>query len=361
MKQKARTVIGCLLVLFILAILLIETASAQEKKSITLNYAVVFPPTGVYAEGIKWWAGEVNKRTEGSLTIKIHWGGALARSMEMAEAVRTGTADIGDTVWAPYLPEKLPMHIIADYAIPFHRKPLASWLAVEQLAKEFPEFDGELAANNMRRLTYYGVGNPHLITRKEIRTIGDLKGMKIRCSGKIHPNVLKAVGVVPMFIPSAEAYDALHKGVVDGSTCTSQWAVDYKYYEAARYLTKVGLGGDPGMGAMINLDVWKKLPKQIQEVLLKLREEYPIVYAEADYKQTEMSYPILTNAGVKIVDPPASELETWKNLPQVKALPEEWAKFAADKAKVPLSRTNEILKRYGELREKFGKLYPKEW
>jgi TRAP-type C4-dicarboxylate transport system substrate-binding protein len=336
-------------------------APAEKDKPIHLNFAAIFPPTGSPAQGIEWWVKEVNKRTEEAVNIKVHWGGTLARSMEMAEAVRTGTADIGDTVWSPYFPEKFALHSIGDHPVPFIDKPLASWLAAEEVSKEFPEFEKELAANNMKRLTYWGVGNVHIISRKPIRKMEDLKGLKVRCSGKLHPVQLKAVGAVPIFIPSVEAFDALQKGVIDASTCTGRWAIDYKYFEAAKYFTKIGMGGDPGQGAMINLDVWNKLPQRTQEVLLKLRDEYPIVYEELDYQETEKAYKTFRKTGVQIIDFPRADLETWKKLPQMNTLSTDWIKFVVEKRGLPESRVSEILRRYKELLEKFSKQYPREY
>jgi len=364
MNNKRFLILGgnVFLALALIAVLFSATI-ARAEKPIQLNYAFYGTSIGAVAKTINWWTNEVNKRTFGAVEIKVHWGGTLARVMEMVEAVRTGTADIGDSVWTPYFPERFRLMGIGDFPVPFLDKPLAMWLATEQLTKEFPEFEKELEAVNMKRLTYYGNANIQLISRRPVRKLSDLKGLKVRCSGKLHPRLLKAVGAVPIFIPSSEAFDGLQKGVIDATTCTALWALDYKYHEtAAKYFTNVGLGGDPGEGAMMNLDVWNKLPKDVQDVFMRLREEYPRVHEERLYRETrERGYKTLRDAGVEIIDFSKADREIWKSKPVCEKQGKEWVEVVAKARGMSKARVRKILDRYIELNEAFGKIYPREF
>lgn len=356
--KKLLTLIGSVCLILVLAampFLAACPAPAEEEPTIELSYAIDEPSVGATAEFINWWADEVNKRTGGAVTIKVYWGGSLATAMEITDAVRTGTVDIGDMVWGPYFPEKFPLREIGDYPIPFLDHPLAFWKASEQLQEEFPEFNEELAANNMKELTYYGVANIHVISRKPLRSLEDFEGLKVRCAGPLHTKLLEAVGAVPMFKPSVEAFDALQKGVMDASTCTARWSVDYHYNEVAKYFTQIGLGGDANMGAMINLDVWNELPESVQQVFMELREEFPAVVEETYYKWTlEDAYPALEEAGVEIIDLPQSDIETWKSLPVCEELRGEWTQLVLEvHPELSQSRVDEILSRYLELYAQF--------
>jgi TRAP-type C4-dicarboxylate transport system substrate-binding protein len=79
---------------------------------INLSYAWFQPPIGSNADAIKWWVSEVEKRTQGAVTIKVYWAGTLAKTGEIPEAVRKGTADIGDTVWGTAFPEQFGLYSI---------------------------------------------------------------------------------------------------------------------------------------------------------------------------------------------------------------------------------------------------------
>jgi len=362
-KKRLLTLFGNACLLLTLIVVLFSAANARAANPIELNYAFYGPSVGGEADTIKWWAKEVNIRTGGAVTIKVHWGGSLARVMEMLEAVKTGTADIGDSVWTPYFPERFRLMGIGDFPVAFLSKPLAMWLSNMQVSKEFPEYEKELKAVNMKRLTYYGDGNINLISRKPIRKLKDFKGLKVRCSGKLHPRLLKAVGAVPIFIPSAEAFDGLQKGVIDATTCTVGWALDYKYIETpAKYFTKIGLGGDPSSGAMMNLDVWNGLPQSVKEVFMRLRDEYPVHHEEGLYHETTgEGFERMKKAGVEIIDFPKADKEIWKSKPVVNQLGKDWIKVVAKERNLSEARVTKILNRYIELNEAYGKIYPRDF
>ena len=350
--------------LAVLCILLIAVPSvwSSSSKPMELSHAWFQPPHTTDSLIIKWWADEVGKRTKGMVTIKIYWGGTLAGPREIAEAVRMGTADMGCTVWGAYHPQQFSLYLINDWPVPFQKKPLAFWKTTEQLSKEFSEeFDAMLAANNVKRLTYFGIGNTHIISKKPIYSIADFKGLKIRCSGPLHTTLLKAVGAAPINIPVMAAYDALQKGVMDGSVSSIDFMYWFKLYEPCKYFTTVGMGGSPNTGTMINLDVWKKLSPDIQQVLRELREEFPEYAANTQAKDTAAAYKAMEENGVKIIELPAAELEAWKNMPAVKELPQKWMGAVSKWSKLPKTKLTEMLERYKKVYSDYSERFPLEW
>ena len=112
---------------------------------------------------------------------------------------------------------------------------------------------------------------------------------------------------------------------------------------------------------MINLDVWNKLPQNVQRVFLELREEYPLFVAKLQQEEAKVCYKYLEEMKVKIIDLPAADIETWKNLPAVKNLSEDWIKHMVKQTKVSEPRLREMLLRYTGLYTEFSKQYPIEW
>ena len=366
-KTKLSAVIGNIWVIVALAVLCSLFMAApsvwsSSSKPIELSYAWFQPPHTTDSQGIKWWADEVEKRTKGMVTIKIYWGGTLAGPREIAEAVRMGTADMGCTVWGAYHPQQFSLYLINDWPVPFQNKPLAFWMATEQLSREFSaEFDAMLEANNVKRLTYFGIGNTHIISKKPINSLADFQGLKIRCSGPLHTTLLKAVGAAPINIPVMAAYDALQKGVMDGSVSSIDFMYWFKLYEPCKYFTLVGMGGSPNAGTMINLDVWKKLSPDIQQVFMALREEYPKYAANAQAKDSEAAYKAMEENGVIVKKLPATELEAWKNLPLVKELPGNWMGAVSKWSKLPETKLKQMLTQYKKLYSDYSERYPLEW
>jgi TRAP-type C4-dicarboxylate transport system substrate-binding protein len=86
---------------------------------------------------------------------------------------------------------------------------------------------------------------------KPIRTLDDMKGMKIRTPSAAQSAQLEALGAVPIDMPANQIYNALDRGVVDATMIPVSGAIDFKLIEVARYFTlNAPLGRSPFLVAM---------------------------------------------------------------------------------------------------------------
>ena len=104
--------------------------------------------------------------------------------------------------------------------------------------------------------------------RKEINTVEDLKGLKMRIGG-FPGRVLQKLGAVPQQIAAGDIYPALEKGTIDAA----EWVGPYDdeklgFYKVAPYYYYPGWweGGSMLM-AFVNQDKWNALPKHYQAIL----------------------------------------------------------------------------------------------
>ena len=104
--------------------------------------------------------------------------------------------------------------------------------------------------------------------RKEIKTVDDLKGLKMRIGG-FAGRVLQKLGVVPQQIAGGDIYPALEKGTIDAA----EWVGPYDdeklgFYKVAPYYYYPGWWeGGSMLFAFVNLDKWNALPKAYQAIL----------------------------------------------------------------------------------------------
>jgi TRAP-type mannitol/chloroaromatic compound transport system substrate-binding protein len=104
--------------------------------------------------------------------------------------------------------------------------------------------------------------------RKEIKTVADLSGLKMRIGG-IAGQVLQKVGVVPQQLAGGDIYPALEKGTIDAA----EWVGPYDdeklgFQKVAKYYYYPGFWeGGPTVHAFTNLDKWNSLPKNYQAIL----------------------------------------------------------------------------------------------
>lgn len=150
----------------------------------------------------------------------------------------------------------------------------------------------------------------HWMLKKELHK-ADFSGLKLR-SVTVHNAFAKALGAATVQLPPAEIYSSLEKGVVDGAVWPMMGALDYKWYEVAKFQLR------PGYGYMVelllmNLDSWKRLPKDMQDFLVnetqKMENEgYEILTAKQKEEEAK-----LVSLGMKLNVLPPAEAEKYLN------------------------------------------------
>ena len=83
--------------MLVAAWLVVLVGSPTSARSETIEFAVWFSDRDFYADHVRKWASEIDKRTEGRVKIKLHFSGALVAAKETVNAVRTGAAGGGTT------------------------------------------------------------------------------------------------------------------------------------------------------------------------------------------------------------------------------------------------------------------------
>ena len=122
--------------------------------------------------------------------------------------------------------------------------------------------------------------------RKEIKTVADCKGIKMRIAG-LGGEIQAMLGMVPQQIPGGDIYPALEKGTIDAA----EWVGPYDdeklgFYKVAKYYYFPGWW-EPGpmIHFFVNKDAWAKLPKEYQEAFTAAAYEANItMLAEYDDK-----------------------------------------------------------------------------
>ena len=70
-----------------------------------------------------------------------------------------------------------------------------------------------------------------MISTKKVNTVEDFKGLRIRTPGVIQNDVCDALGIVPISMPYAEVYDAIQRGVVDGTFGPQCSILEHNFHE----------------------------------------------------------------------------------------------------------------------------------
>ncbi len=222
-----------------------------------------FPGLGMAPENV---ATRVEAASRGRLKIKVYGGGELVPAFEVFDAVSRGTVEMGHG--ASYYHKGKVDAAQFFTAIPFGmtNTELNGWLyyggGLELYRELYEPFN----------LVPFPTGNTGVQMggwfNKEINTIGDLKGLKMRIPG-LGGEVLRRAGGTPVTLPGAEIFTALQTGAIDAT----EWVGPYNdasfgLHKAARYYYYPGWQEPgPGLETIINKAAWESLPPDLQAIV----------------------------------------------------------------------------------------------
>jgi TRAP-type mannitol/chloroaromatic compound transport system substrate-binding protein len=211
-------------------------------------------------------ARTVAEATDGKFQIQLFAGGEIVPPFEVADAVGNNTVEMCQTA-SYYYWGKDPTFAFGT-TVPFglNSRMQNAWIY------EGGGFD--LLNEFYKKFNLYGLpgGNTGAQMggwyRKEINTVADLNGLKMRIAG-FAGAVMSRLGVVPQQIPAVETYQALEKGTIDAT----EWVGPYDdeklgFYKVAKYYYYPGWWeGEAMVHFFINVDRWNELPKSYQAIV----------------------------------------------------------------------------------------------
>ena len=243
-------------------------ADKASEKTYEFNYAVFFPATHLQAKTGEAWAKEVEKRSNGRIKISLFHGGTLTKAAQTYEAVETGVADIGMSVFA-YTRGRFPLLEGLDLPLGYPDGVTATKVANEMVKKYQPE---ELSGVHVLYLHAHGPGI--LASRKKVESVSDMSSMKIRATG-LSAKIVDALGGTAVSMSQGDTYESLQKGVVDATFCPIETLKGWKQGEVIDYVVDTkAIGYTTSMFVVMNNDKWNSLPADLQDVMTEVSDEW---------------------------------------------------------------------------------------
>jgi TRAP-type C4-dicarboxylate transport system substrate-binding protein len=260
MLTDRRTVITGSLAAAASTALSLNDARAQQE----LKLASFVPPTHViWTDVIMPWARDVAQRSNNQLTVRLFPAMQLGgRAPDLYRQMIQGISDITFTL-PGYTSGDFPMMALTEL-------PGAANSAEDGTRKIWANFDKFLAREfkGAKVLMLWNSDSASLMSKsKPIRTLEDLKGMRIRTPSAAQSAQLEALGAIPIDMPANQIYNNLDRGVIDASMIPMSAALDFKLIEVVKYFTiDVPLGRSPFLVAM-NAARYERLPANLKKVI----------------------------------------------------------------------------------------------
>lgn len=236
--------------------------------SIRLNYAFFAPAQTFPAVQMERWAEELNRRTDGRVTVNTFPGGTLLTAGNMYDGVENGVADIGLSATS-YEPGRFPLLNLVGNLTGLDIGSAVASQVVYDLIQEFPA--DQLGLEDFKVITAFTSEPGYLHTKTPVHSLDELSGQEIRVPGDA-TEVLRALGGVPVGLSQAETGEALQAGVVDGYVGSRETLMDLQYARSVKYVTDYPLTNVVFV-AVMNRQRWESLPEDVQQVIDELGAE----------------------------------------------------------------------------------------
>ena len=242
-------------------------AIAQSMPEVKWRLTSSFPKSldTIYG-GAETIAKTVAEMTDNKFQIQVFAAGEIVPGLQALDAVSNGTVEACHTVSYYYVGKDPTFAVAASVPFGLNARQQNAWLWQGGGNEMFNEF--------YKKFSVYGLpaGNTGAQMggwfRKEIKSVADMSGLKMRIGG-IAGQVLQKLGVVPQQIAGGDIYPALERGTIDGA----EWVGPYDdeklgFNKVAPFYYYPGFWeGGPAVHAMFNLAKWNALPASYKAIL----------------------------------------------------------------------------------------------
>ncbi len=235
---------------------------AQQQKPIELTFGTPYTAEMPVQQPNISWMKKIETDTKGRVQFKPFWAGTVISAMEGHEELAQGAADVGEigVIFARSGYQLTKGTFLFCYGAPNQQ---AVKRMGEAIRAKFPIIEQEY--KGLKPMAWSSNAPTQLITRKPVRKLSDLKGMRIRTLGD-YSKVFVALGAEPVQMPASEVYVGLQKGIIDGLMMPGIAFDSFHLQEVAKYVTMINILQPYTAQRAMNINSYNKLPADIKKI-----------------------------------------------------------------------------------------------
>ncbi len=251
----------------VLLVAILAPAGANAEAQFKWKMATSWGGGPLMEIGAKAFADKVKQYTEGRVEIQVFPGGTLGKALKIAETVEKGVAEVGHT-WMGYDWGKDKTTVVfGGFAGSMDSERMLHWLYEAGGLEMWADFRME-KFGVVSMPMFIRTAEAFLHSRKPVRSLADLKGLKIRTAGA-WLEISKSLGASPVTMPGAEVFTTLERGGIDAT----EWGTLYEnisagFHKIAKYVIIPGVHQPVApFEVMFNKDAWAKLSATDQAMI----------------------------------------------------------------------------------------------
>lgn len=297
-------------------------AARGQPQRLRVTVAAGHPPVFLWVKLLdEFFIPEVDKRLQAAgVALSIEWnrayGGTLAKLGSELDTMRDGISDAG-FVSTVFEAAKMPLQNVS-YVCPFGVEDVFLLASIVERLQDGIAGMGQ--AWSRQGLVYLGgaaLDTYHVWSRKPIRSLSDLQGLKLSAPGP-SANWIKETGAVAVAGTLTTYYNDIQTGVSDGALTFATGAGAAKLHEVAPYICKVGFGAMFGGAIAIGRRTLDRMPEAAREIVRAVGREWTRAYAQAQSALAERRMAEMVAAGAQVIELDPAERRRWaETIPNV--------------------------------------------
>ena len=265
----------------------------QTVLRLSTNHAADYPTTLALDE----FAKTVEAETEGRIKIEVYPSAQLGEEQDVVEQLQIGAIDFARISLATITEFSRSLDVLI---LPYlYRDSNHMWNVLEgEIGDEFLQ---SVSNANLIGLTFYDAGSRNFYnTKHDVKSVADLKGMKIRVQeSKLMMGLVEALNASATPMPFSDVYNSLQTGVIDGAENNWPSFISTNHYEVAKYFTVDEHSRVPEM-LIASKMVMDGLSAEDQEIIHKAARDSLGVQKELWAAEEAKSEQIAKDAGVSV-------------------------------------------------------------
>lgn len=278
-------------------------------------------------------ADRIEKETNGKVKFTRFYAGELVSIGREYDALKGGIIDVSAPFLAPYQEGLFPLSDVSQLPT-LGTNTIKATRAFQKL------LDSDVVLKDGKTFYQYEIGDKGLVawplgaseayaistTGRELKAPGDFKGVPMRAGSALHIMVLENLGVTPVYMPAAQAYEALSRKTIDGIVLSVGDWPSYSMQELLRYtITGVSMGHWESYVALTKA-TWDKFPEDVKQAWDKVARDMAMKNAEYVAEQDAKTLKLATEKfGARFID--IGELTPEMQAHIAKAAAETWKQW----------------------------------
>jgi TRAP-type C4-dicarboxylate transport system substrate-binding protein len=311
------------LVLGFFAFAFVPLAVQAQEKAMKLRLSSMWPAQHPLTKTFDQWGKDVEKATEGRITVTVFAGSTLSPPMQVYDNTAKGVVDVGTALLA-YAPGRLPLSEVLQLPLGYRNGYQASKLGEAYYKKFKPkEFD------DVKVMFLHGAAPGFIFTKNPVKSTADVKGLRIKANAE-NADIVKNLGASPVTMPVTETYDSLSRGVIDGCLFPIEALQGFKIAEVVKtVIENYGVSYMTSMYVIMNKAKWNALSPADQKAIEKINDEYNEKIAKMWVTMDDSAKAFAKTKGVTFLT--VSKEEEAATAQKMKPILDEYVKMAKSK------------------------------